>query len=420
MDTIFLFDLDSTITKQEILPTIAKKIGKEREMRELTEKTMMGDLPFSDSFTMRVKILSDIPVSEVATIVSNIEVNPAIIKFLQENHDQCYIVTNNLDVWIDEFLKKYDMSGRCFCSKAETIDDKLTGKIIINNKVDAFNQLTNKAKIVAIGDGSNDYNLIQKADIGISFGGVREISPALYDVSDYSIYNEDKLYDFLSIIAGKNTPTTTDRSIVISCAGMGTRLGAGKPKALIDIEGQPLIAHTLQYLPENSDIRIVVGYQAESVIKTVTAIRKDIIFVYNHNYKNNGTGASVSIAAKFGKKYILTIDGDVILHPDDIKSILNITHTFVGVCPKSTDDPVLTIVDNNQNVIGFSREKGTFEWTGITMLESKDMTYNEGHTYQIIEPLLPIPYKLIREKEIDTPNDYQNAIQWIANNFKEQ
>jgi phosphoserine phosphatase len=39
-DYVFLFDLDATITKAEILPEIAVKINKEKQMRELTEKTM--------------------------------------------------------------------------------------------------------------------------------------------------------------------------------------------------------------------------------------------------------------------------------------------------------------------------------------------------------------------------------------------
>ena len=37
---IFLFDLDSTITCKEILPTIAEKVNRQKEMRELTEATM--------------------------------------------------------------------------------------------------------------------------------------------------------------------------------------------------------------------------------------------------------------------------------------------------------------------------------------------------------------------------------------------
>ncbi len=210
-----------------------------------------------------------------------------------------------------------------------------------------------------------------------------------------------------------------DRTVIISCAGMGTRLGAGKPKALIDIEGKPLIIRTLEMLDDIEDVRVVVGYQAEKVIECVNSYRKDVIFVYNHNYKNNGTGASVSLAAKYAKKYILTIDGDVLMHPEDMKKILTIDHEFVGVCKPGTDDPVLTKVDDNDNVIGFARGDGKYEWTGITMLETAHIKYSDGHTYTIIEPLLPMKPLFLRQKEVDTPNDYRNAIKWIANNYEE-
>ena len=39
-------------------------------------------------------------------------------------------------------------------------------------------------------------------------------------------------------------------TIVISCAGKGTRLGIGTTKALVDIEGKPLILHQLEQLGE--------------------------------------------------------------------------------------------------------------------------------------------------------------------------
>ena len=210
-----------------------------------------------------------------------------------------------------------------------------------------------------------------------------------------------------------------DRTVVISCAGMGTRLGAGKPKALIDIEGKPLIIRTLEMLDGVSDVRVVVGYQAEKVIECVNKHRRDVIFVYNHNYMNNGTGASVSLAAKYAKKYVLTIDGDVLMHPDDMKKILSIDHEFVGVCTPSTDDPVLVKLGDNDEVEAFLRGEGEYEWTGITMLETRRMRYTDGHTYQIIEPILPLKYEFIREKEIDTPNDYEHAIMWISNNYQD-
>ena len=62
---VFLFDLDSTLTCKEILPELARSLGKGEEMKELTEKTMRGELPFKTSFLERVKLLSNIPIDEV-------------------------------------------------------------------------------------------------------------------------------------------------------------------------------------------------------------------------------------------------------------------------------------------------------------------------------------------------------------------
>ena len=47
-DYIFLFDMDSTITRKEVLPEISQKINKVDEMRQLTEATMRGEIPFNE------------------------------------------------------------------------------------------------------------------------------------------------------------------------------------------------------------------------------------------------------------------------------------------------------------------------------------------------------------------------------------
>ena len=69
---IFLFDMDSTVTRQEILPTISKKLGMFERMSSLTESTMRGEIPFKQSFLQRVELLKDIPVDEVSRLIEKI------------------------------------------------------------------------------------------------------------------------------------------------------------------------------------------------------------------------------------------------------------------------------------------------------------------------------------------------------------
>ena len=181
---IFLFDLDSTITKQEILPSISKRIGKIDEMRALTEATMRGELPFKTSFLQRVQILNGIDVSEVRRMVSQIPLNEAISKFIVENSDRCYIVTGNLDIWINDLMKSINMKNHVYCSKANVKNDRITQVVSVADKELIAKQFVQP--LVVVGDGDNDSGMAQLADISIGFGGVREIAPSLLRNIDYA------------------------------------------------------------------------------------------------------------------------------------------------------------------------------------------------------------------------------------------
>ena len=211
------------------------------------------------------------------------------------------------------------------------------------------------------------------------------------------------------------------RTVIISCAGMGNRLGLGMTKALLEVDGKPLIIRHLENLKAEKDIRIVVGYQAEQVIETVNRHRKDILFVFNRNYKNTGTGASVALASKYANEYILSLDGDLLIHPDDMRKILSCEHEFVGGNPIASDDPWLLQTfeqDGKEMVSAFSHCRGKYEWNGVTQMRSDKMRRGSGHVFQMIEQYLPAEYMEIRTREIDTPRDYEVAAEWVRNGFR--
>ena len=69
---------------------------------------------------------------------------------------------------------------------------------------DVFNIVDKNAVIsqmvlpfVAIGDGNNDAEMIEAAEVGIGYGGVREIAPAVLACATHAIYEEEKLVEFL-------------------------------------------------------------------------------------------------------------------------------------------------------------------------------------------------------------------------------
>ncbi len=210
------------------------------------------------------------------------------------------------------------------------------------------------------------------------------------------------------------------RTVIISCAGMGNRLGLGTTKALVEVCGKPLIIRHLEYLKDEEDIRIVVGYQAEKVIETVTGYRKDVLFVFNHDFRNTGTGASVALASKYANEYILSLDGDMLIHPKDMEKILSCEHEFVGGNSIESDDPWMLqtfVQDGKEMVSAFSHCMGNYEWNGITQMLSNKMLKGNGHVFHLIEPYLPVPFMELRTREIDTINDYERATEWVRRGF---
>lgn len=192
---IFLFDLDSTITKKEILPTISEKIGKQKEMRDLTEASMRGEIPFKTSFLNRVDILSSVDVSEVNDMVSEIPLNESIADFIRENKNCCYVVTGNLDVWISGLMKKLGIKENVYCSRAEVSNNRINKVISVIDK-----ELTAKQFVqpmVIVGDGDNDSGMAEYASVAIGFGGVRPIAPSLLRNIDYAFYDDKRCSDFL-------------------------------------------------------------------------------------------------------------------------------------------------------------------------------------------------------------------------------
>lgn len=193
----FLFDLDATITKLEILPEIARRIDCVEQMQELTERTMSGEIPFDRSFTERVNILKKIPVSTVQQIILQVPLHQELVRFIQEHREDCYVVTGNLDVWICRLMEKLGLEGHYFCSIAEVDEfgENLLGIRKVIDKSVAIRQIP--TPFVAVGDGNNDAEMIGAAEIGIGFGGVRPIAPAVLQNATHAVYTEEKLCQFL-------------------------------------------------------------------------------------------------------------------------------------------------------------------------------------------------------------------------------
>lgn len=196
---VFLFDLDATVTKEEILPALAKQVGLLEEMQEMTEKTMRGEIPFQSSFLARVEMLKTIPVSRVAEIVEKTPLNEELVQFIRTHASRCYIVTGNIDVWIEKLIKRIGLPmSHCYCSSASVSDDYIISVNSVVDKEKIAKQFV--VPVVAVGDGSNDAEMVRLADVGIGYGGVRPVAYSLMCNATHVICDEHRLCSFLHML----------------------------------------------------------------------------------------------------------------------------------------------------------------------------------------------------------------------------
>ncbi|QLA68417.1 NTP transferase domain-containing protein [Enterobacter pasteurii] len=203
---------------------------------------------------------------------------------------------------------------------------------------------------------------------------------------------------------------------IIAAAGVGSRLGLGKTKCLLEINRRPLIAYLLKLLDDVEDVRIVIGFQEQEVIETVLRYRRDVTFVRNPEYLSTSTLTSYWLGCQGIEENCLFMDADIIFDPDDFirfKEFCAGSHqdNILGITRAKTHDAVyVSLYDNRVN--HFSREENTpFEWANLCFIDPRLLAPFGDSVFQQLEQYLPLTAREIISFEIDTKGDMELAMQ---------
>lgn len=211
------------------------------------------------------------------------------------------------------------------------------------------------------------------------------------------------------------------KTIVINAAGMGTRLSFGHTKALLEIGGKPIIYHHLDAVKDYEDVRVVVGYDYQTLIETVLKHRRNVTFVFNHEYKSTGTLGSLYRGSKLANELVVSLDGDLLIKPSDLKKFLKSNEETIGYISTNSDNPVcVDIIKRKSGIFAskFHRQLSEYEWTGIVQVKRDKISDQFEHVYHTLESHLPIRAVKIDCREIDTPQDLVAAMKWAREVFK--
>lgn len=205
---LVLFDVDSTLINQEVIDLIAKRTASHELVASITERAMRGEIDFDQALAERVSLLSGLPEQVFSDVIQEITFTPGAIEListLQEQGIAVGVVSGGFHNVLDVLLKDLNLDY----VKANTLaveNGQLTGKVsgsIVNKalKANALIEFASavSAKLdetVAVGDGSNDLEMIQAAGLGISFCG----KPILEQAADVVIRDRNLLQvlDFLN------------------------------------------------------------------------------------------------------------------------------------------------------------------------------------------------------------------------------
>ena len=193
----YAFDLDGTVTKEELLPLIAGELGLGKEMKILTGLTLTGVIGFEDSFRLRFHILKSVPLAKIHNIVRAITIDPFIEQFIKANSEDCFIVTGNLDIWIKPFMER--LKCKFYTSTAKIDEEKglLLDSILL--KSSAIREIHEQYEtVVAIGESFNDLPMLEEADIGIAYGGVHQPIAEMIRMADHICHDGESLCRLLN------------------------------------------------------------------------------------------------------------------------------------------------------------------------------------------------------------------------------
>ncbi len=178
-------DMDSTLINIESLDEVADYAGLKQKVSAITERSMNGEIDFSESLRYRVALLKGLDASALERVYEErLKLNPGaekLIAALQKHDIYTLLVSGGFTFFTERLKRRLGLNFAC-ANELEIIDGKLTGAILgqlldPNGKADKLREvgamldIDGAGQIVAIGDGANDCPMFDAAGTAIAYHG---------------------------------------------------------------------------------------------------------------------------------------------------------------------------------------------------------------------------------------------------------
>ncbi|HEX7644890.1 MAG TPA: phosphoserine phosphatase SerB [Burkholderiaceae bacterium] len=193
---LIAMDMDSTLITIECIDEIADMQGLKKEVSEITEAAMRGEIDFPQSLARRVALLQGLDAGALQRVYDErLQLSPGAQNMLDGARAagiKTLLVSGGFTFFTDRLKQRLSLDFT-LANQLEVVQGKLTGKVI-GTVVDA-EQKRNKllavcaelgispAQAVAMGDGANDLRMMDAAGLSVAF----RAKPAVREKADVAL-----------------------------------------------------------------------------------------------------------------------------------------------------------------------------------------------------------------------------------------
>ena len=196
---VVVADMDGTLIKEESLDELSKLLELTKEVEDLTNRAMQGDMPFRISIQKRIKLLKGVHQKHLKECFRH-QINiregaETFVKTMNARNALTILVSGGIKYFVSRVAQRLNFST--FVSNEVVYENGfLTGELeepIVDDstKFDVIKNVSNKygvgfENIMAVGDGANDIRMLQSVGLGVAFQGKKIVKAATNIHVDHS------------------------------------------------------------------------------------------------------------------------------------------------------------------------------------------------------------------------------------------
>ena len=180
---LLIADMDSTIITSESLDQLAQLAGVGGAVEAITDRSIAGEIDFSEALIDRVKLLAGKPVELLEALPDKVVLNDgavSLVKTMRANDSKCYLVSGGFDFllgYVSRLCGFHGYHGNHMLIKENVITGEVLRPILDRKaKAEYLIEYCTRLGIdisatASIGDGANDLEMLSHSGMGVAFRG---------------------------------------------------------------------------------------------------------------------------------------------------------------------------------------------------------------------------------------------------------